>query len=282
MWLLAVVLAALGAYLTDVVREVLDNVAPPEDVGNRLTGEGPIAVLEVTHIYDRTLGAQGYVVPVDADPRPMQQYRTRDVAAWAAATHAVDFLMTAWEVTIEGKRSSPVEVVNIVPVLDRPCEAPLRGGLVQDSNEGVTDKVVMEVEIDEPGATFARIDEADSGTLRNFFASKKITLPPGEKNVLILRAHSKGQYCRWRYRIDYIADGARGSQLLSAPGGAPFEVTGPIEGWLSDPAATYDWVVPSWAERQCWPLGGDPDNLPKVAGRIYVTVSKSGTCQAPS
>jgi len=268
-WLVAVVVAGLGAYLTDVVRQVLDNVASAEQVSDALSGESAISVVEVTHLFDNEVGAQGYVVPATVDAAPMRDLTQRDTARWATANGAVDYRTTAWQVTLEGTRSAPVEVVDIVPVLDGPCGAPLRGGLIDDGSEGVTDKVLLHVDIDRPNASFQRVQVGISDPVEHFFATNKITLPRGEQNVLILAATSDGPYCRWRYRIDYLADGARRSTVLSAPGGKPFEVTGP-------PAdrAGYDWVVTSAVDQDCY--GGSPDRLAKVDGPTFAARGRCG------
>jgi hypothetical protein len=243
-------------------------VASPVAVGARLSGSDAITVVEVTHLFDNEVGAQGYVVPASADASPMQTYPNRDLAGWANANGAVDFRSTAWQVTLEGTRGSPVEVVDIVPMLDGPCREPLAGGLVDDGSEGVTDKVIMHLDIDRPNPTFERVQEGIGDTIEHFFTKNKITLPKGEKNVLILRAASEGRYCQWRYRVDYLADGARHSMTLAAPGGKPFAVTGP----LADQAG-YAWVVTSPATQSCW--GAESDRLAKVDGPTYAS---RGTC----
>ena len=78
-------------------REVLDDVASPEAVGDRLVGSDAITVVEVTHLFDNEVGAQGYVVPAGADASPMRSYPDRDLAGWANANGAVDFLRAASE-----------------------------------------------------------------------------------------------------------------------------------------------------------------------------------------
>jgi len=267
-WLLAVILAAVGAYMTDVVRHVLDNIASPEAVGDRLSGEEAIAVVEVTHLFNNEVGSQGYVVAATVDPTPMRNPLTRDLGGWASANGAVDYRTTAWQVTLEGTRTTAVEVVDIVPVLDGACREPLRGGLIDDGAEGVTDKIILHVDIDRPEPSFRRVQEGVSDPVDHFFSTNKISLPSGEKNVLVLRASSDGKYCRWRYRVDYLADGVRRSMILAAPGDRPFEVTGPP----ADPAR-YEWVVTSPATQECF--GGGEENLAKVDGATYAS---RGTC----
>src|SRR6185503_11042995 len=111
-----------------------------------------------------------------------------------------------WEVTLVGTRETPVELVNIAPVLEGQCTPPLTGGLYSSQPQGETDKIVLDMDVTAERPTVTRLN-AEGGPVENYFSTKKITLPKGEANVLVLRGMSKELHCRWRYRLDLIADG---------------------------------------------------------------------------
>lgn len=272
---MALVLVALSAYAGDVVRVILHTIASPESVAGDFTKRKPIAVLSVEHLFDNAVGAQGYVVDSSVNPAPAQSLRTshEDVGQWAEENNAVDLAVTAWEVAVEGTRSEPVAITNIVPLLEKPCDEALRGGVIRRGSEGISDNVNLEVDITQPSPNFNRRAAAGQPEVKNFFRHKKITLQKGEKEVLTLRAKAiSKKHCRWRYRIDYLADGKKNSMKLSAPDGAPFEVTGPHPGTVFDNEITYDWVVPSPAERS----GCNDKTLPKLTWNEFVRTWNAG------
>jgi hypothetical protein len=212
-------------------------VAPTDDLLPQVLGTDAIRVVDLIHIDDPFTGGWGYVVPGSVDPTPVLAVNS-DAAAWARANGAVDVRYSAWEVTLVGTRETPVELVNIVPVLEGPCAPPLTGGLYSDQPQGESDKIVLNMDVTADRPTVTRLN-ADGGPIQNYFSTKKITLPKGETNVLVLRGMSETMDCRWRYRLDLIADGKRTTFSLSAPGGRPFEATGE-----NDDHSGYDWVVP--------------------------------------
>jgi hypothetical protein len=236
-WLTTAVLAVGGGYATDAVVSGLKSVAPTDDLLQQVLGADAIKVADLTHIDDPFTGGWGYVVPGSADPAPVLAVDS-DLATWARVNGGVDVRYSAWEVTLIGTRETPVEVVNIVPVLEGPCGPPLTGGLYSDQPQGETDKIMLDMDVTAERPTVTRLD-AVGGTVKNYFSTKKITLPKGEANVLVLRGKSETLDCRWRYRLDLIADGKRATFTLSAPGGRPFEATGE-----SSDHSVYDWVVP--------------------------------------
>jgi hypothetical protein len=268
-WLATVVIGAAGAYLTDLLVTGAKTVVPPEDVVNQVLDTPAIVVDDLTHFHDAFVGRGGYVVSAAVDPAPVSAISATlpPFKQWAEANNAVDLGVTAWEITIEGKRDSPVEVVNIVPVLEEPCGPALRGGLFRDGAQGETDKVVLNVDVSAAHPLFSRSDPSSEFDA-NYFGSKKISLPRGEKNVLILRATSGKVHCRWRYGIEYIADGKRGSLLVSAPGNKPFEVT------AGRASADYDWIVPGASEVSCFHVP-EGSARPKVAGKDFEAVMKA-------
>src|SRR6185503_5771400 len=101
-----------------------------------------IRVVDLAHIDDPFVGGWGYVVPGSVDPTPVLGPNS-DIAGWAKANGGVDVRYTAWEVTLVGTRETPVELVNIAPVLEGQCTPPLTGGLYSSQPQGETDKIVL-------------------------------------------------------------------------------------------------------------------------------------------
>jgi hypothetical protein len=231
-WVTTVILGAAAAYLTDVIVSWAKSV--PQALGP------PVAVVDLARLHDPFVGRWGYVVAGSVDPAPVlgEDAGGSDLAAWAEANAGIDVNISAWELTLEGRRNSPVELVNIVPILEERCGQPLGGGLYSDEPQGETEKILLDIDVSAERPTVTRSDP-EAAPIENFFASKKITLPKGEKNVLVLRGRSDLYHCRWRYRFDLIADGERTTLTLSAPGDRPFEVTGENPNY-----GVYDWVVP--------------------------------------
>jgi len=241
-WLVTIVVGAIGVYLTDVIRSFLEaRGAPATELGERLAHPRPISIVDIKRVTNPEL-AGDFVVPAG-----VTDLATLDeaLAAWRQSgtdpagvldrLGAVGVDRATWEITIEGLRSSPVEVVDMRPVLDGPCTEPTGGtALIENPSAGATDKIVLETEVDRPAPAFGVRDAEQK--LQPFFTTKKITLPLGEKNVVMMAGHSDGRTCRWRVEVEYLADGGRDRMLIALPGDKPFQVTGAV-----DPKG-YAWV----------------------------------------
>jgi hypothetical protein len=247
-WAGAIVMGASGVYLTDTIVTWAKSV--PQSLGS------PVAVVDLTRLHDPFSGRWGYVVAPSADPTSVldEDAGGLGLAAWAEANAGVDVKISAWELTLEGRQDKAVELVNIV-------------ALYSDQPQGQTDKIVLDIDISAKRPTITRGDP-EGQIIENFFASKKISLPKGEKNVLVLRGMSDVNHCRWRYRFDLVADGERTSITVSAPGDKPFEVTGE-----NPNSRIYDWVVPPQF-RAC------EGRRPKITGSEYAKLLQGGGCLA--
>lgn len=262
-WFGVLVLGALGVVAQDRIRAEVNSVVPDDEVLPRLIGTDAITVVDMTHLDNPFGGRTGYVVaPQVEPPRLVGDTTDETFRRWAEPNHAVDLEISAWEVALRGTRSHPVEIVDIVPVREEPCGPPLAGGLLNDSGQGEADKIVFDADVAADRPTLARVDPSTAEQTPHYFGSRKITLPRDETVTLVLRGVSTAEHCRWRYRIDYLADGERDTLLLSAPGDAPFEVTG-----LRPTYRDYAWVVPP-AYLQCDAIGGGVAR-PTLAGADY-------------
>jgi len=238
-WVITIVVGAAGAYATDTILSALKSVAPTDDLVAQAIGTDAFNIVDLHRIHNFSEGRWGYVVPPNADPAPiLGESGGRGYQAWAEANNAVDVRYTGWEFTIEGTRASTVEIVNIVPVMEEPCRPPLGGAIFEDQPAGESQKIVLKTDLTKANPVFAQF-AYQKDRVPNYFGTKKISLPRGEKNTIVLEAYVAGKHCKFRYRLEYLADGKRSEFLLGAPQGKPFEVTG----YLKDPTA-YAWVVP--------------------------------------
>lgn len=267
--MLAVILGAPAAYGTTILVAYLNAHRSAESIGEALAGQDAIKILGMERLRDDN-GRAGYVVPAGTDPRPLKQAMTYDPVhgrlvdpevehRWATENNAVDVAATAWQVTLEGNRSEPVVITDIKPV-EIKCGVPLTGGYVNLGRQGEGDKPHLEVTIDSSRPVFDRIGEED-GDIANYFSKKFITLDPNEKFVLVFIGRTNEKHCTWRYQLTYL-DGSVGGaqQILSAPGGKPFESTSHV---IRD-TDTHAWVIPGGYESVC-----SDDLAPIVSGENY-------------
>ncbi|MEU8113821.1 hypothetical protein [Micromonospora sp. NPDC048947] len=222
-WLLTIVIGAVGAWLGAVLLGMFNQWKPANELAEELAGRGPLVVLDVKHVPYPDEGALDYVYPADADLARLDAERPADPTVEAGA---VDIGRSTWEITLVGTRDEAVEAVDLRPVLVEPCRPPLTG--VRDPNEsqGASEKLVLVTHVDQANPRMLIEDPGGEDAGAPFFATNKITLPRGEKNVIQVRALSAKQHCRWRLELDYLADGRRQTMVVSAPGDKPFEVTG--------------------------------------------------------
>jgi hypothetical protein len=230
-WVVGILVAILAGVVTTygqtLLGSFLSSAAPPDQLGQRAGAPDAIAVTDVhrTGFNDHLLPA-GVTDQALADwDRASGDSPTND---WLDRQGVVEVRQADWEVTLEGRRSTPVEVVDMHPVLDGPCTAPISGALIENPAAGSSDKILLRVQVDKPNAVFSTYNY-DDGTETPFFTGHKITLPQGEQNVLVLQGWTENAYCRWRVAVDYLADGSRQTMTISAPGGRPFAATAAME-----------------------------------------------------
>ncbi|MET8359104.1 hypothetical protein [Micromonospora sp. NPDC005171] len=232
-WLLTIVIGAVGAWLGAVLLGTINQWKPANELAEKLAGRGPLVVLDVKHIPYPQEGALNYVYPAGSDLARLDADRPDDPTVQAGA---VDVERSTWEITLVGTRDEAAEAVDLRPVLVEPCRAPLTGIREPNESQGDSAKVVLVTHVDRPNPRMLVEDREGTDAGAPFFATHKITLPKGEKNVIQVRALSAKQHCRWRLELDYLADGGRQTMVISAPGDKPFEVTG-----RADDSA-YTWV----------------------------------------
>ncbi|MGW3785290.1 hypothetical protein ACWD5Z_11925 [Micromonospora chokoriensis] len=268
-WLLTIVVGAVGTWIGAVILGMINQWKPANELAEELAGRGPLVVLDVRHIPYPDEGPGAYAYPADADLARLDAARPKDPAAEAGA---LDIDRSTWEITLVGTRDEAVEAVDLRPVLVEPCRAPVGGILEPNESQGASEKVVLVTHVDRPNPRMLAEDFGGEDAGEPFFATHKITLPRGEKNVIQVRALTAKQHCRWRLELDYLADGQRQTMVISAPGDKPFEVTG-----RADPSA-YTWVYLS-PIYECRTKDGTKTERLRITGAEYAQmVRDKRTC----
>ncbi|WP_433320270.1 hypothetical protein ACQP0U_15925 [Micromonospora sp. CA-269861] len=268
-WLLTIVVGAVATWLGAVVLGMINQWKPANELAEQLAGRGPVVVLDVKHVPYPQEGAFNYVYPAGADLARLDAERPDDPAAEAGA---VDIERSTWEITLVGTRDEAAEAVDLRPVLVEPCRAPLTGVFEPNPSQGDSQKLVLVTHVDRPNPRMLVEDPGGEDAGTPFFATHKITLPKGEKNVIQVRALSAKQHCRWRLELDYLAEGRRQTMVISAPGDKPFEVTG------SAGDSSYTWVYLNSFDG-CRAKDGSKTDRLRITGAEYAQMVRDGrTC----
>jgi hypothetical protein len=261
-WFGGVALAALAAYLTNVLVGVLGNVIGSEQgLADQVAPPAPVRVTAMHRLVDPRYPT-GFVVPAgDADHTDVlnRVSDTEQYGAWLTESHAVDLSTTAWQVTLEGGLSSEVVVRDIKPVLEEPCGPPLTGTLITNPSAGRAEEIAFVTDLDQPQPQFLELNQLTEETRPFFGGGSVLKLPKGEKNPLIFIARAQSGHCRFHLEITYETDVGRDTMRVYTPGGEPFEVTGPAafpaypwvyvgvlqrcdaaDGWARVPGESYD------------------------------------------
>ncbi|MEV4719255.1 hypothetical protein AB0J94_18850 [Micromonospora noduli] len=265
-WLLTIVVGAVATWLGAVVLGMINQWKPADKLAEELAGRGPLVVLDLKHVPYPDEGALDYVYPADADLSRLDAKRPDDPTVEAGA---VDIERSTWEITLVGTRDEAVEAVDLRPVLVEPCRPPLTGIREPNESQGASEKVVLVTHVDRPNPRMLVEDTGGEDGGAPFFATHKITLPRGEKNVIQVRALSAKQHCRWRLELDYLADGRRQTMVISAPGDKPFEVTG-----RADDSA-HAWIYLSPFD-DCRAKDGTRADRLRITGAEYAQMVRDG------
>lgn len=242
-WLVALVLAAVGAYFKDTVRAVIGNWASPERIADSVSG-APIRVIDVR----RDTETQNYsLLPMKETAEVRRVLTDPAYPRWPGTWHVIDVGESQWEITVATQRRSDVDIVDMTPVIEGGrCGRPPSGILVENPTAGANGKIPLLVVPDSPRPVFQWHDEKDR--LRPFFTGddpQRITLEKGKPETIDVLAsmgrvgtedYSDSRYCKWNIKVTYIADGAHREMTISAPGGRPFELTGLLKDLSRYPA----------------------------------------------
>lgn len=263
-WIGAILVAALTAYLAPAITEFLNAKLP--SLGAAEAAGGPaIDVVNIEHFVDVQSDS---VLPdgVTQDSLASWDRRTEPTESWLQVNEAVPLDAVEWQIALVGRRTEPVAITNMKPILREPCSSPIGGVLIEDAGPlgGGSGATTLETEISSFKREFTY--SGPDGQVP-FFGRNTIMLPKGEKTFVLIRAITLGPHCRWHIEMEYLADGKRQSIVLRPPGREVFEVTGRL-----DPNQ-YDSVF----------LGSDRICTPpyrQVSGREYALLLGRGEAQA--
>ncbi len=211
-WLIGLLIAAVGAALTDVVT---GGISAGLKSGWRLaTGESAPLPLAVTaqaqrgrrsaFVLEKRLSA--------ASPLPTDAALGRPRIGWAEANGAIDANQTTVQVVIEGRRTASVVLLGLsVDVVER--RAPPAGTFVAPEGAGGIGVRYFEVNLDETSPT------VESGTLNEPKPEERpIDFPykvsRTEPEVFIIYASTTTCDCRWTAELSWVSGGKRGTTRI--------------------------------------------------------------------
>jgi hypothetical protein len=267
-WLAGILLAVATVTFQDVLTGTVKAILPLDSIPDRLSPQDAIEVVEVENTKD--FGT--YLVRGDKDGRFAKSFDFD--GPWRAKADIVDVGLSEWMISLRGRAAQQVRITDIVPELEGGrCSAPLSGSLALDPSQGEADVIPLQVTIDDPMPTI-KAYKSNGEAAKPYFTgpkAKNITLNRNETEALLIEAHSKRGYCRWRYRIHYQVGGSTAEMVLSGPDGKPFELTGR----LPDASGYESAYLPSYV---CPSAGRPPGTWVTETGKEYARTGERGLC----
>lgn len=226
-WLAGILLAVATVTFQDVLTGTVKATLPIDGLPDRLSPQDAVTVVEVRNVKEYG----DYLVRGDKDGRLTEALDSG--ASWRDETDAVDVGRAEWMVTLQGHATQQVRITDIVPELvGGKCSSPPTGSLVHSPSQGSTEVIPLEVTIDAPVPELKVYKDGESKDGNPYFTgadAKHITLKQDESEAFYIAAKSQRGHCRWKYRIHYQVGGSKAEQVLSRPGGKPFELTGKLK-----------------------------------------------------
>lgn len=240
-WLLVIVLAVTATYFKDTLRAVTEGWLTPGEVADSVSAGEAVRVVDLHHdlevgndvLVPARKGGEDALSARDAPPDSLTE-------EWLVAHGAVDVGTSRWEITVETRRNEAVEIVDVRPVIEGGrCGPAPSGALIENPTGGAGDKIPLYLVIDGPRPRPV-LQRNEDGRLTPFFVgprAQRLTLEKGRKETLAVVATighpgkpalTRGPYCRWSVRIDYIAGGGRHQMSIRAPGNRLFALTGTL------------------------------------------------------
>lgn len=200
-WLTGIVVAALGATLTNALVPTFNRLLDP------IVQHGPaVEVLDASAFHSDEVG-DSVVFPASTsfgkdDLATLNDQS--DPTAWLEARGGVPVGTVLAQFVLAGNRKDPVRIIDMVPAAT--CTTPLAGALFKDPPAGSDDSVRIDFDLDGGGAGTYR---GSDGRPTAFFPARTISLAQGEQQVLIATASTARQSCEVRFRLTVLADGER-------------------------------------------------------------------------
>lgn len=284
LWVPALVIAAIGFFLQDNIKAVLEAVlGSPEETADSMSGDA-IQVVDVTQDADSTFAflVTGTDQTSERDALAAVDAGSQLDDGWLRSHPGVIATReSSWEITLQSQRNLNVDIVDMRPVLEGgKCSEPLGGTLIVPESEGASDKISLRLEVDRRAPAFEIL--SDDGSYTPFFTgdgAQKITLEKDKSDTIVMLAESADHlHCRWVVEVDFIADGKRGQMRIVPGEGKVFELAGEF---LRQPAD---------GQPDSYPQGTDfnryatvyylPLNCPSHVGSGYARVSGAEASQA--
>ncbi|WP_405064356.1 hypothetical protein OG474_22625 [Kribbella sp. NBC_01505] len=164
-------------------------------------------------------------VPILATPGTMPTTddltKIEDIARQAGGLPAG---VSGQRLTLENHRSTKILVTGIRPVIEKHVE-PFAGTFVKFFSQGSSQTTVLDLNLDAPQAQPTGRTDSGDPTSEPFFASRNITLEPGEVHPMHLRTVTQRCDCTWRLQVIYRYHDKDRTVLVPAPDKPPFRMT---------------------------------------------------------
>ncbi len=248
-WALALVLGAIGAFVTNYVTKSLETVVVD-------TFTDPILLYDVHQLEPVGRDESGFVVPgshsdleaVEWDPGfGSAEDGGIPTASWAYEQGGTSAGWGTWEVVLEATRETEITIVDIRPE-NIECAAPASGTLFIFGSQGGEAPMQLGTTIDAALPEFKVLpedwnllpDSEPDQTLMTFPAygdTTQLSLAPGDQEVVRFFAHAASQSCTWDVALEYATGGEYQTAVLSPTGENAFALAALL------PPEQYDTVV---------------------------------------
>lgn len=272
-WLVTIALAAAATFVSGVFNSIIGSFTSPDDLVDSISGAA-IGIIDVRQNAELTS-------PFLVDNRDNAELAEQAVLSidqnvrfdddWLKRYGAIATDESEWEITFVGRRSEPVEIVDMRTIIEGGrCGAPMAGTAIErlvSIHKGA--KEALSVRVDNSRPVFNDLLTGDP-----FFTgpnAKTITLERDKYKTVTMRAGTFGPHCKWIIALDYVADEKRATMEVRASGGRPFELAGffPVPPLLNKSQARRDEAIPDAAIPDAADLLGDP---PPIDWSQYPTV----------
>jgi hypothetical protein len=217
-WLTGIVVAALGATLTNALVPTFNNLLDP------ILQQGPaIEVLDASTFRSELGESVVFARGTSFAATDLAELNAQaDPTAWLESRGGVAPGTVFVQLVLAGNRKNPVRIIDMSPIAV--CQEPLDGLLFEDPPAGNDESIRIDFDLDARGAA-GTAHEADGTTGAPFFPGHTISLGPGEQQVLIATASTKKHSCEVRFALTVLDGSTRSTVQVPAADQPGFAVT---------------------------------------------------------